>query len=129
MLVFFPAERYGAITRETEQPHPVERLVSWLRKVAPIRASASLGCDAALELAPNMLPMRRRVKPDCPRLDTLVAVMDDYCDGKGYAEWIAEDSIRAGMLRIRHGESMSHAIQSTKARADFCAKHGPKGVA
>ena len=39
------------------------------------------------------------------------------------------DSIRAGMLRIRHGETMGRAIESAKRRADFCAQHGPKGVA
>ena len=128
-LTYFPTERYGAVTRATEQPHAVERLVQWLRKAAPIRAKASMGCEETLELAPNMTPIRKAVKPNCPRLETLTKVLDDYCEMCGYARWIAQDSIRAGMLRIRHGETMGRAIESAKRRADFCAQHGPKGVA
>lgn len=58
MLVFFPTDRYGSVTRNTEQPHPVERLAAWLRKAAHIRASASLGCEATLEQAPKVVIAR-----------------------------------------------------------------------
>lgn len=54
-LLFFPTERYGAVSRNTEQPHPVERLAAWIRKAAHIRASASLGCEVTLEQAPNIV--------------------------------------------------------------------------
>ena len=67
-LTYFPTERYGAVTRATEQPHAVERLVAWLRKAAPIRAKASMGCEETLELAPNMTTPRPRADMARPRI-------------------------------------------------------------
>lgn len=118
-LVFFPTERFGAVTRATEQPHAVERLASWLRKVAHIRASAALGCDATLELAPNIVPMRR-----CSRSDVVAAAIVAYCKDRHYSPRIVNDAIRAGVMRIKEGKSSATAIQSGKMRADFLAS-GP----
>lgn len=123
-LVFFPTERYGAVTRTTEQPHAVERLASWLRKAAHIRASASLGCEVALELAPNIVPIRHRTKSD-----EMAAVVTDYCHRKGYPGHVVSECIRVGLMRIRDGKSVASAIQSAKARADFAQAFGPKVVA
>lgn len=123
-LVFFPTERYGAVTRATEQPHAVERLVAWLRKAAHIRASASLGCEVALELAPNIVPIRHRTKSD-----EMAAVVTDYCHRKGYAGHIVSDCIRVGLMRIKEGKSVASSIQSAKARADFSQMFGPKDTA
>lgn len=73
-LVFFPTERFGAVTRSTEQPHLVERIAGWIRKSAHIRASASLGCETTLELAPNIVPIRR-----LRDLTTVEQAVQDYC--------------------------------------------------
>lgn len=124
-LIFFPRERFGAVTRATEQPHAVERLVSWLRKAAPIRANASLGCEDSLKLAPNIVPMsRRRTKSD-----EMAAAVADYCHRKGYPGNVVSDCIRVGLMRIKEGKSVASAIQSAKARADFAQTFGPRGAA
>ncbi|MDQ5880929.1 MAG: hypothetical protein QG616_759 [Pseudomonadota bacterium] len=54
-LVFFPTDRFGAVTRNTEQPHPVERLAAWLRKAAHIREAL------AKEFAEHAARQRREV--------------------------------------------------------------------
>ncbi len=115
-ILYFPTDRYGSVTRNTEQPHPVERLASWLRKAAGIRASASLGCDAALELAPNIVPMRHRT-----RSDAMAAAVVTYCHAKGYAGHVVSDAIRVGLMRLKEGKSAATAIESAKARADFAS--------
>lgn len=125
-LVYFPTERYGAVTRATEQPHAVQRLADWICRAANIKARASLGCEAAIEMAPNFVPIRKTLSPDCPPIVAVVGVIDDYCKLKGYAEWISEDAARAGLMRLRHGENVRRAIESAERRADFCAQHGPK---
>jgi hypothetical protein len=77
-LIFFPTDRYGSVTRNTEQPHAVERLAAWLRKVAHIRASASMGCEETLEQAPNVVPLSRH-----------------YTKGEAMATAIASAKVRA----------------------------------
>lgn len=126
-LLFFPTERYGAVSRNTEQPHPVERLAAWIRKAAHIRASASLGCEVTLEQAPNIVPMRRRTKSD-----VMGAAVVDHCHRRGYHGQVISDAIRVGLMRLKEGRSVATAIQSAKARADFAAQFGPvdpKGAA
>jgi len=120
-LHFFPTERFAGITRHTEQPHPVERLTAWIRKAAHIRASASLGCEVSLELAPNIVPIRHRTKSD-----EMAAAVTDYCHRKGYPGHVVSDCIRVGLMRIKEGKSVASAIQSAKARADFAQTFGPK---
>lgn len=44
-LLFFPTERYGAVSRNTEQPHPVERLAAWIRKAAHSCDREYMGID------------------------------------------------------------------------------------
>lgn len=124
-LIMFPTERFGAVTRATEQPHAVERLVSWLRKAAPIRASAAMGCEDALELAPNILPMSRHQS----KTETMASAVASYCHQRKYPGRVVSDAIRVGMMRIRDGKSVASAIQSAKARADFAQTFGPRGAA
>lgn len=116
-LIYFPSERYGAVTRSTEQPHAVERLAGWLRKVAHIRASASLGCEVTIELAPNVVPIRRPSK-----LDAIADAVRDHCRMKRLPAYVIGDAIRCGFLRARHGASIGAAIQSAKIRAEFVAE-------
>lgn len=108
-LVYFPTERYGGVTQCTEQPQLVQRLCSWLRKAAFIRASASLGCEATLELAPNIVPIRR--EKAAPGID---GVIEDYCASIGLTE---SESLRCKRLArnaLRTGESKSAAVQFGK---------------
>jgi len=118
-VIHFPSERFGAVTRATEQPHAVERLVAWLRKSAPIRASASLGCEAALESAPNVVPLRLM-----SRTQAMVSAVTYYCHRKRYQGWIVADAIALCLMRYRHGASPASAIASAEVRADFAHKHG-----
>lgn len=127
-LVFFPTERYGAVCRATEQPHPVERLAAWIRKAAHIRASASLGCEASLELAPNIVPM-------CKRPHTLTNVeraVKDY----GKLIGLGPDEIGRCMVLAanarRSGDSEATAVQTGKRLATKLAwgcESDPKGAA
>jgi hypothetical protein len=119
-IIMLPTERFGAVTRDTIQPHPVERLVSWLRKAAPIRAKASLGCEDALSLAPNVLPLSRKQS----RSEAMASAVASYCHRQGYAGWIVADAIALGLLRLKHGSSAASAIASAKVRADFAKQHG-----
>lgn len=121
-LHYFPTERFGAVTRATEQPHAVERLAGWLRKSAHIRASASLGCEAMLELAPNVVPLRSRSKSD-----VMASAVATYCHERRYQGQIVSDAIRVGIMRIKDGHSVASAISAAKTRADFSAKHGHNG--
>lgn len=115
ILLHFPSERFGAVTRDTEQPHALERLANWIRKSAGIRASATLGCEAAMEQAPNLVPMRHRT-----RSDTMASAVVAYCHMKGYHGRIVAEAIRVGLMRIKEGKSTASAIESAKVRADFC---------
>lgn len=119
-IIYLPCERFGAVTRATEQPHPVERLVSWLRKAAPIRAKASMGCEDALSLAPNVVPLSRRQS----KSEAMASAVANYCHGRGYAGWIVANAISLGLLRIKCGASPASAIASAKVRADFAHEHG-----
>lgn len=114
-IVYFPTERFGAVTRATEQPHPIERLAAWIRKSAGIRASATLGCEATIEQAPNLVPMRHRT-----RSDAMAAAVAAYCHSRGYHGRIVSEAIRVGLMRIKEGKSTATAIESAKTRADFC---------
>ena len=119
-VIMIPTERYGAVTRATEQPHAVERLVSWLRKAAPIRAKASMGCEDALSLAPNVLPLSRKQS----KSEAMASAVAEYCHRMRYSGWIVSDAISLGLLRMRHGSSVASAIASAKVRADFAHEHG-----
>jgi hypothetical protein len=119
-IIYIESERFGSVTRDTMQPHPVERLVSWLRKAAPIRAKASLGCEDSLALAPNVLPLSRKQS----KSEAMASAVADYCHRMRYSGWIVSDAISLGMLRMRHGSSVASAIASAKARADFASQHG-----
>lgn len=122
-LVFFPTDRFGAVTRSTEQPHPVERLAAWLRKAAHIRASATMGCDATIEAAPNIIPLSRHY---C-REEAMARSVRDYCNMRGYSRAIQKDAIRVGLMRIREGKSVASAIASAKVRADFAHTYRGNG--
>lgn len=102
------------ITRSTQQPHAVERMAAWLRKASHIRASASLGCDVTLELAPDFVPIRRASKSHM-----LAQSVADYCRMKRLPSRVRDDAIRVGMMRIKEGKSLGCAIASAKVRADF----------
>lgn len=122
-ILYFPTDRYGSVTRNTEQPHAVERLAAWLRKVAHIRASASLGCEATLEQAPNIIPLSRHYTKD----EAMARSVRDYCNMRGYSRTVCKDAIRLGLLRIREGRSVASAIASAKVRADFAHQHAGNG--
>ena len=122
-LLYFPTDRYGSVTRDTTQPHAVERLAAWLRKVAHIRASASLGCEATLEQAPNIIPLSRHYTKD----EAMARSVRDYCNMRGYSRTVCKDAIRLGLLRIREGRSVASAIASAKVRADFAHQHAGNG--
>lgn len=125
MVLMIPVERYGAVTRATEQPHAVERLVSWLRRAAPIRAKASLGCDDALSLAPNFVPIRKQTK-----VQAMARAVSEFCDESGYSARIKRAAIETGLFRMRHGASNGAAITSAKIRAEHLAvTYGPQGAA
>lgn len=128
-LIMLPTERYGAVTRSTEQPHALQRLADWICRSANIKARAAFGCEDAIAMAPNFVPIRKTLSPDCPPIVAVVGVIDDYCKLNGYAQWIAEDAAQAGLMRLRHGENVRRAIESAQRRADFCAQHGPRGAA
>ena len=119
-IVHFPTERFGALTRNTEQPHPVERMAQWIRKAAHIRASASLGCDVSIELAPNIVPLRTKTKTEA-----MASAVAGYCHQRGYPGHVVSDAIRVGLMRIKDGKSVASAIQSAKTRADFAVMFGP----
>lgn len=126
-LVFFPTDRFGAVTRNTEQPHPVERLAAWLRKAAHIRASATMGCDATIEAAPNIIPLARHYTKG----EAMARSIRDYCAMRGYSRPIQNDAIRVGIMRISEGRSVASAIASAKVRADFAHQHvgnGPRQI-
>ena len=116
--------RYGSVTRNTEQPHPVERLAAWLRKAAHIRASASMGCEETLEQAPNIIPLSRHYTKG----EAMARSVRDYCNMRGYSRTICKDAIRVGIMRIREGKSVATAIASAKVRADFANEYagGPE---
>lgn len=122
-ILYFPTDRYGSVTRNTEQPHSVERLAAWLRKVAHIRASASLGCEATLEQAPNIIPLSRH----CTKGEAMARSVRDYCNMRGYSRTICKDAIRVGIMRIRDGKSVATAIASAKVSADFAHQHAGNG--
>lgn len=122
-ILYFPTDRYGSVTRNTEQPHAVERLAAWLRKVAHIRASASLGCEATLEQAPNVVPLSRHYTKG----EAMARSVRDYCNMRGYSRTICKDAIRVGIMRIRDGKSVATAIASAKVRADFAHQHAGNG--
>jgi hypothetical protein len=122
-LIFFPTDRYGSVTRNTEQPHAVERLAAWLRKVAHIRASASMGCEETLEQAPNIIPLSRHYTKD----EAMARSIRDYCNMRGYSRTICKDAIRVGIMRIKDGKSVATAIASAKVRADFAHQHAGNG--
>ena len=119
-LVFFPTDRFGAVTRNTEQPHPVERLAAWLRKAAHIRASATMGCDATIEAAPNIIPLSRNYTKG----EAMARSVRDYCNMRGHSRAVRNDAIRVGIMRIREGRSVASAIASAKVRADFAHMYG-----
>lgn len=123
-ILYFPTDRYGSVTRNTEQPHPVERLAAWLRKAAHIRASASMGCEETLEQAPNIIPLSRHYTKD----EAMARSVRDYCNMRGYSRTICKDAIRVGLLRIREGKSVATAIASAKVRADFSDQYGPEAA-
>lgn len=122
-LVFFQTDRFGAVTRNTEQPHPVERLAAWLRKAAHIRASATMGCDATIEAAPNIIPLARNYTRD----EAMARSVRDYCNMRGYSRAIQKDAIRVGLMRISEGKSVASAIASAKVRADFAHTYRGNG--
>lgn len=128
IVIELPTVRYGGVTRSTEQPHAVERLAAWIRRGAHMRASASLGCEATLEQAPNIVPMRHRT-----RLDAVAAAVTNHCHKRGYPGRVVSDAIRVGLMRLREGRTTDEAIESAKTRADFAVMFGkpqpPKGAA
>lgn len=127
-LTYFPTERYGAVTRATEQPHVVERLAAWLRKAAHIRASASLGCEVSLELAPNIIPMRKRPHS----LTNVERAVKDYCKLVGLGpDETGRCMVFAANAR-RSGDSEATAVQTGKRLATKLAwghEYDPKGAA
>ncbi len=111
-LTYFPTERFGAVTRSTEQPHLVERIAGWIRKSAHIRASASLGCETTLELAPNIVPIRR-----LRDLTPVEQSVELYCKDIGLTpKEIVRCTTFARNAR-RSGDSEATAVQAGKRLA------------
>ncbi len=116
-------ERFGAVTRSTEQLSTVERLANWFRIAAPLRAAASLGHDYALDCVPNIVPMRRPLT----RMQVVRAALLDHCRLVGLSEDVAEDAISRcrNWLAMDTTLSSGELISKGKVRCSLFASSKP----